>query len=97
MQIEEVLSSRPRIKILKLLDRLGAVNVTEIARRVGLNFTTADKHLRILQQEGILKESTYGRVRMYKYDESSPKAKSIRNLIEIWEQENKKDKEKEEK
>jgi DNA-binding transcriptional ArsR family regulator len=89
MQIEEVFSSKPRMKILKLIARLGALNISDIGRRIKLNYTTTNEHLKLLEAEGILLQKVYGRVRMYKFNESSPKAKAVQNLIETWEQVNK--------
>jgi len=89
MQIEEVFSSKPRMKILKLIARLGALNISAIAQRINLNYTTTNQHLKLLEAEGILQQKVYGRIRMYKFNESSPKAKAVQNLIETWEQVNK--------
>ena len=84
MELEEVFCKQ-RMKILKLIDKLGSINVTDIARKTGANFTSTSKHLRILEAEGILRVHVYGRVRMYRYNESSAKAKAVKNLIETWE------------
>ena len=89
MEIEDVFSSKPRVKILKLLARLGALNVTDIARRLNLNYVATNRHLRILEAEGVLQQRVYGRIRMYRFNESSPKAKAVQNLIDTWEQVNK--------
>ena len=89
MEIEEVFSSKPRMRILKLIARLGALNISDIARRINLNYTTTNRHLKLLEAEGILQQRVYGRIRMYKFNESSPKAKAVQNLIETWEQVNK--------
>jgi DNA-binding transcriptional ArsR family regulator len=86
MEIEEVFSSKPRMKILKLVSRLGALNVSDIARRINLNYSTTNQHLKLLESEGILKERVYGRVRMYRFNDISPKAVAVQNLIETWEQ-----------
>ena len=86
LELEEVLSSKPRLKILKLLNTLGSLNVSDIARQIGANFTAASEHLKILEDEGILQVHVYGRVRMYRFKEGSMKAKTIQNLIEAWEQ-----------
>jgi DNA-binding transcriptional ArsR family regulator len=86
MQIEEVFSSKPRMKILKLIARLGALNISDIARRIHLNYTTTNQHLKLLEDEGILQQKVYGRIRMYRFNESSLKAKAVQNLIETWEQ-----------
>ena len=86
MQVEEVFSSKPRMKILKFVARLGALNVSEIARRIGLNYSTTNQHLNLLEAEGILQQRVYGRIRMYKFNEGSPKARAVQSLIEVWEQ-----------
>lgn len=86
VQIEEVFSSKPRMKILKLVARLGELNVSDVARRIGVNFTTTSRHLRVLEEEGILQQRVYGRIRMYRFNQASPKAKVVQDLIEVWEQ-----------
>ena len=89
MEIEEIFSSKLRMKALKLIFDLGSLNVSDIARRLNTNFASTAKHLKILESEGILQELTYGRVRMYRFDEGSTKAKAVQNLIETWEQDQK--------
>ena len=86
MEIEEVFSSKPRMKILKLLARLGTLNVSDIAKRIGLNYSATNEHLRLLEAEGILVQRVYGRIRMYRFNEVSAKAKAVQSLIETWEQ-----------
>jgi DNA-binding transcriptional ArsR family regulator len=85
MEFEEVFSSKPRMKILKLIDRLGELNVSDIARRIGLNFTSTSRHLKILEEEGVLQLRVYGRIRMYRFNQVSAKAKAIQELIQAWE------------
>jgi DNA-binding transcriptional ArsR family regulator len=84
MELEEVFSSKSRMKILKLVYTLGSPNVSDIARRLKINFASTSEHLKVLQSEGILEERLYGRVRMYRFSES-PKAKAVVTLIETWE------------
>ena len=86
MDIEQVFSSKPRMKILKLIARLGTLNVSDIARRIGLNYSTTNEHLKLLEAEGVLRQTVYGRIRMYRFNEASLKAKAVQNLIETWEQ-----------
>jgi DNA-binding transcriptional ArsR family regulator len=85
MEVEEIFSSKPRIKILKLIFALGSLNVSNIARRINLNYTSTAEHLKVLEVEGILQERTYGRIRMYRFNEGSTKAKAVQNLLEAWE------------
>ena len=84
MELEEVFSSKLRVRILKLLYELGSLNVSDIARRLDSNFAATSESLKVLAAEGILQEHTYGRVRMYRFNEASAKTKAIRNLIETW-------------
>ena len=86
MELEEVFSSKPRMKILRLIARLGALNVSEIARRINLNYSTTNQHLKLLEAEGILQQRVYGRIRMYRFNDSTPKAIAVQNLIETWDQ-----------
>jgi DNA-binding transcriptional ArsR family regulator len=89
VEIEEVFSSKPRMKILKLIARLGALNISDVARRINLNYTATNRHLKLLEAEGILQQKVYGRIRMFRFNDVSPKAKAVQNLIETWEQVNK--------
>ncbi len=86
MELEQVFSSKPRMKILKLIDKLGQLNVSDIARRIKMNYSATDAHLKLLESEGILQQRVYGRIRLYRFNEGSAKAKAVQNLIEVWEQ-----------
>jgi len=88
MELEEVFSSKLRMRILVLIYSLGSLNTSDVARRVKTNFATAAEHLKILEDEGILQGRLYGRVRMYRFNENSAKAKAVQNLIETWQQDN---------
>lgn len=85
MQIEEVLGNKARLKILKILFQLSELNVSEIARRLGANHKTTVTHLKILENEGILQHKTFGRVRIYRFNEGSQRARAVKNFIEAWE------------
>ena len=50
------------------------------------NFGSTAEHLQVLESEGILQKLVYGRVRMYRFNEGSAKAKAVQNLIDAWEQ-----------
>jgi DNA-binding transcriptional ArsR family regulator len=86
MGIEDIFSSKLRMKILKLLMQMGELNVSEIARRLGVNYNIVNKHLKVLEDEGIIQHKVFGRIRLYRLNEYSSKAKALQNLIEIWEE-----------
>ncbi|MGB9960409.1 MAG: winged helix-turn-helix domain-containing protein [Candidatus Bathyarchaeales archaeon] len=85
MQMEEVLGSKARLKILRILFHVGELNVSEIARRLGANHKTTLAHLKILENEGILQHKTFGRIRIYRFNEGSQKARTVKNFIDAWE------------
>jgi len=87
--VEDVFSSRLRVKILKIIAQVGELNVSEIARRLSVNYKVTNNHLKILENEGILEHKVFGRIRLYRFNEFSPKAKAIQKLIEVWEHANK--------
>ncbi len=86
MELEEVFSSKLRMKILELIYNLGSLNVSDIARRLNTNYASTAEHLKLLEAESILEERVYGRVKMYRFNEGSAKAKAVQNLIEAWQQ-----------
>ena len=85
MAIEGVLSSRGRVRILRILVENGELNISEIARRAGLNYATTKGHLNVLEEAGIIQQRRFGRIRLYKLNEENPKAAMLKKLIENWE------------
>ncbi len=86
MAIEEVFSSKGRVKILRILSEIGELNISEIARRAGLNYTTTNQHLELLEKNKLVRHKTFGRIRIFRYNEENPRALMIRQLMENWEQ-----------
>ena len=89
MDLEDIFSSRLRMKTLRLLYKMHELNVSEIAHRLGVNYGVATKHLKVLEEEDILHHKMFGRIRLYRLNENSPKTKAVQNLIEVWEHANK--------
>jgi len=79
-----VFSSKGRVKILRILVEIGELNISEIARRAKLNYTTTNQHLEILETSGIVKHKNFGRIRIFRFNNENPRAKSIKELIEEW-------------
>jgi DNA-binding MarR family transcriptional regulator len=88
MNVEDVFCSRLRMKILRILVQVGELNGSEIARRLRVNYITTSKHLKTLESEGILVHKVFGRIRLYRLNERSPRAKAVQTLIESWEHAN---------
>ena len=89
MNVEDVFSSRLRMKILRILVQVGELNGSEIARRLNVNYITTSKHLKTLEDEGVLVHKAFGRIRLYRLNERSSKARAAQALVETWEHANK--------
>ncbi len=82
--IEDVLSSKGRTKILKVLAEVDELNITEIVRRAGLNYTAASRHLEALRTMGLIEEKTFGKIRILGLKPEDPRVEAIRALVVSW-------------
>jgi len=82
--IEDVFSSRGRVRILRVLVEIGGLNISEIARRAGLNYATTNQHLQVLERAGLVGHKRFGRIRIFRLDEENPRARMVKALIESW-------------
>ncbi|MBD3172416.1 ArsR family transcriptional regulator [Candidatus Bathyarchaeota archaeon] len=62
---EEILGSKGRIRVLEVLNKSGELNISEVSRRTGLNYTSVERHLTKLEDMGLLKEKRYGKIRIF--------------------------------
>jgi len=62
---EELMGSRGRIRVLKVLAESGELNISEVGRRTGMNYTSVERHLEALREMGLLREKRYGKIRIY--------------------------------
>lgn len=64
--VEEILGSKGRIRVLQVLTESGELNISEVSRRTGLNYTSVERHLMKLKELGLLEEKRYGKIRIFK-------------------------------
>ena len=83
--IEDLFSSRGRIKILKELAVSNELNISELCRRVNLNHSSTKSHLKVLLQSGLIEEKIFGRIKIYRYKIEDLRARSLRSFFDIWE------------
>ena len=86
MRIEDVFSSRGRVRILRILAEIGELNISALARRAGLNYSTAREHLRVLEEAGLVRHKSFGRIRIFRFNEEDARARMIKRLVELWEE-----------
>jgi len=63
---EEVLGSRGRVRVLVVLAGSGELNISEVSRRTGLNYTSVERHLARLSELGLVGEKRYGKIRIFR-------------------------------
>jgi DNA-binding transcriptional ArsR family regulator len=83
--IENLLGSRARIKILKLLAKNKELSISQIIRNTKLNHTSVKNHLAYLKSNNLVQEKIFGRIKIYRYKFENIRAKSLSKFIEIWE------------
>lgn len=83
--IENLLGSRARIKILKLLAKNKEMSISQIIRNTKLNHTSVKNHLTYLKSNNLVQEKIFGRIKIYRYKFENIRAKSLSKFIEIWE------------
>ena len=64
MDLETLLSSSCRRRILRVLARNGRTNVMELVRKVNSTYNQVNLNLQILQKEGIIFDEHFGRMRV---------------------------------
>ena len=79
--IEDVFSSRGRVKVLKELLSEGEMNLTQLIKVTGLNYNTVVKHLNFLTEVGLVEEIRIGRVKIYRPRWVNPKVRLIEELL----------------
>lgn len=87
VMVEEVFSSRGRVRILRILSEIGELNISEIGRRARLNYTTTNEHLQVLESAGLIRHKSFGRIRIFRFNDENARARAIRDMMEVWEQE----------
>jgi predicted ArsR family transcriptional regulator len=84
MDVEDVFCSKTRMKILKLLFKLGQVNTSDMAHRLGTNYATTIKHLVLLEKEGVVIQRVSGKTKFFRFT-NTLKARAVMKLLEEWE------------
>lgn len=84
-RIEDLLGSKARIKILKMLALNNELNISLIIAKTNLNHTIVLKHLNFLKTINLVQEKKFGRIKIYRYRNENIKARYLKKFIEIWE------------
>ena len=85
MDLETVVASACRRRILKVLSRAGRVNVMELVRKVNSTYSQVNLNLRILSGEGIIIDEHFGRMRVIRLNRENPKTRLLLEALKILE------------
>ncbi len=77
MDLETLLASSCRRKILKALSSSGRTNVMELVRKVNSTYNQVNSNLQILQEEGIITDQHVGRMRIVRLNGENPKIRLL--------------------
>jgi DNA-binding transcriptional ArsR family regulator len=86
-QIDEILGSKPRVRILKVLALNCELNISAIISKTKINHKCALRHLNKLKELNFVQEKRYGRIRIFRFKNENLKARSFKRLIQIWDNE----------
>jgi len=78
-----IISSKGKVKILKLLLHEGQVNISRIVKETGLHYNLVIKHLSELISLGIVEEQRIGRLRMYSLRFDNPRTLALVEALKL--------------
>jgi len=85
MDLEVLLASSCRRKILRVLFRSGPIHVMALVRKVNSTYNQVNSNLKILQDEGIVFDEHFGRTRYIKLNREDPKTMRLLQVLKILE------------
>jgi len=77
LKLEQIIASSCRQKILLALSKTKTTHVTNLVRIINSTYNQVDRNLRILANEGIIKNRCYRHVRMIELVTENPKTQAI--------------------
>ena len=84
ISVEDLFSSKGRVKVLKELAMSNELNISELCRRISLNHSSTKSHLKVLIDSGLVEEKVFGRIKIYRYRIEEMKARSLKNFFDLW-------------
>ena len=83
MDLESILSSSCRRKIIKILASDGSTNIMELIRKANSKYPQLNSELKILQTEDIVLDEHIGRMRRIKLNKENPKTLALLKALKI--------------
>jgi predicted transcriptional regulator len=83
MDLETLMASSCRRKILRVLSRRGRTNVMAIVREVNSTYNQVNSNLQILQKEGIIFDEYFGRMRVVRLNWENSRTRRLFQALKI--------------
>jgi len=84
IQIEEILGSKNKIKLIKLFLEHEIVPLSYIRKRININYRDLKSYLSNLIRAEIIKEYDADGIKIYELNQENPKVKLLRELFKEW-------------
>ncbi len=84
LELERLMSSYGRTKVLTVMLETDELNISEITRRSGLSHSAAARHLDFLTKSGILSEKRFNRIRIFKVERRNPLVTALARFYVEW-------------
>jgi len=85
MDLEMLLASSCRRRILRVLSSSGRTNVMELTRKVNSTYNQVNSNLHILQKEGIIFDEHFGRMRVIRLNRENQRTTLLLQALRILE------------
>ena len=83
MNLERLLASSCRQKILKELSRVKKVHIMGLVRNINSTYIEVNRNIKILEKEGVVTDQRVGRMRMLRLNHENPKTKVLLQALKI--------------
>lgn len=77
---ETTIGYRGEIKILRVLLKKRALNITALAKEIGHSNVATKRHAYALERKGFVKVKSYGAVQIVTLNEENPKFQAVKQL-----------------
>jgi predicted transcriptional regulator len=85
MDLKTLIASSCRRRIIQVLSRTGRTNVMELVRKVNSTYNQVNSNLQILQNEGIVFDQHFGRIRVIRLNRENPRTLLLLQALKILE------------
>jgi predicted transcriptional regulator len=85
MDLDMILASSCRRRILKVLWGIGRANVMELVRKVNSTYSQVNPNLQILREEGVIFDERFGRMRIIRLNKENPKTTILLQALKLLE------------